>query len=55
MNLADDVDLGEFAKQAEGMSGAETSFICREAGLKALSSGNTIETLDIDKMEDFKI
>ena len=55
MNLAATVDLESLAALSEGMSGAEVALVCREAGLKALSDGNCIETLDIDAMDQFKI
>ena len=55
MKLADDVDLDQFAELADGLSGAETSLISREAGLKALSDDNKIETMDLDAMNDFLI
>ena len=46
MPLADDVNLDELAKEADGLSGAEVSLVCREAGLKALTDGSTIENMN---------
>ena len=43
MPLSDDIDLDFYAQQSEGLSGAETSLICREAGLKALTATNMEE------------
>ena len=54
MPLAPEIDLQAVAMEAEGLSGAETSLICREAGLKALSIDNQIERLD-SQAEEFKI
>ena len=46
MPLADDVDLDALSTQAEGLSGAETVLVPREAGLKALTVDNAIESLN---------
>jgi len=46
MPLASDVNLEEIALQSKGLSGAETALIPREAGLKALTDGSRIETLE---------
>ena len=35
----------------EGLSGAEISLICREAGLKALTENNNIEEQDTTKIK----
>ena len=53
MPLAADVDLEYFSQASEGLSGAETALICREAGLKALSFESRIENLN--DMSEFKI
>lgn len=36
--------IEKLANESEGMSGAEIALVCREAGLLALSSDNSIET-----------
>lgn len=46
MPLSKEVNLEEYAKLTDGLSGAETSLICREAGLKALTFDNKIEKLN---------
>lgn len=51
MPIADDVDIDDLAKESEGLSGAEMSLVCREAGLKALTFDSNIEKLS----DDFKI
>jgi ATP-dependent 26S proteasome regulatory subunit len=53
MPLADDVNLDEIAVMGEGLSGAEMSLVCREAGLKALTFDSQIEK--ISNMDEFKI
>lgn len=56
MPLSEDVDLDEIAKEADGLSGAEVSLICREAGLKALTEGSTIENMNTpEEVSAFKI
>lgn len=56
MPLSKEVNLDEYAKLTDGLSGAETSLICREAGLKALTYDNKIEKLNNnDDMIQFKI
>jgi len=39
MSLAEDVDLGEIAKTAEGATGADIKAICTEAGMFAIREG----------------
>ena len=36
--------IDELASESEGFSGAEIALVCREAGLKALTEDNKIET-----------
>ena len=51
MQRADDIDYVSFGVKTEGMSGAEISLICREAGLKALTDNMNIEKDDIDSIK----
>lgn len=53
MPLSKDVDLKQIALNSEGLSGAEMSLVCREAGLKALTFDSQIEK--ITNMDDFVI
>jgi ATP-dependent 26S proteasome regulatory subunit len=53
MPLAKDVNLDEIAALGDGLSGAEMSLVCREAGLKALTFDSQIEK--ITNMDDFVI
>ena len=56
MPLSQEVNLDEYAKLTDGLSGAETSLICREAGLKALTFENKIEKLNNQSdMLEFRI
>ena len=56
MPLADDINLDELAQAADGLSGAEVSLVCREAGLKALTDGATIENMNTpEEINAFKI
>ena len=41
MNLADDVDLGAFATETDGLSGAELASLATEAGMFAIRDGRT--------------
>ena len=41
MNLAEDVDLGAFAGETDGLSGAELSSLTTEAGMFAIREGRT--------------
>ena len=43
MPLNEELDYTKLAKEAEGMSGAEITLVCREAGLKSLTENNNIE------------
>ena len=42
MNLADDVDLGAFAGETEGLSGAELASLTTEAGMFAIRDSRTV-------------
>jgi len=42
MNLAEDVDLGAFAGETEGLSGAELSSLTTEAGMFAIRDNRTV-------------
>ena len=53
MPLSKDVNLDEIAVLGEGLSGAEMSLVCREAGLKALTFDSQIEK--ITNMDEFVI
>ena len=53
MPLSKDVNLDEIAALGEGLSGAEMSLVCREAGLKALTFDSQIEK--ITNMDEFVI
>jgi proteasome regulatory subunit len=41
MNLDDDVDLGAFATETDGLSGAELASLATEAGMFAIRDGRT--------------
>jgi proteasome regulatory subunit len=41
MNLDDDVDLGAFAAETDGLSGAELASLATEAGMFAIRDGRT--------------
>lgn len=51
MQKADDIDYALFGLKTEGMSGAEISLICREAGLKALTENMKIEKDDLNSIK----
>ena len=56
MPLAGDIDIDALAKDSEGLSGAETSLVCREAGLMALTQDSTIEKLNTaEEIAEFKV
>ena len=38
--------LDQLSKESDGFSGAEIALVCREAGLKALTEDNQIETAE---------
>ncbi len=47
MNLDDDVDLGAFATETDGLSGAELASLATEAGMFAIRDGRpTVERAD---------
>ena len=56
MPLDPNIDLNDIATNSEGFSGAEMSLICREAGLKALTQDNKIESMNTqEEIDSFKI
>jgi ATP-dependent 26S proteasome regulatory subunit len=44
------VDFSKLARESEGMSGAEISLVCREAGLMALTENSNIEKASMDEI-----
>jgi len=53
-NTLKEEDFEELSKSSEGMSGAEMALVCREAGLKALTTGGAIES-DADIFVGFSL
>lgn len=43
MPLKEEIDFVKLAEHAQGMSGAEITLVCREAGLKAITEDMNIE------------
>jgi ATP-dependent 26S proteasome regulatory subunit len=52
MPLSPEVSLEKISEMSDGLSGAETALICREAGLMALTEGGIIERLDSKEEQD---
>lgn len=46
----DGIDFRGLAEASEGLSGAELSLVCREAGLLALTENLSIETKDVSEI-----
>jgi ATP-dependent 26S proteasome regulatory subunit len=44
------VDFSQLAQDSDGMSGAEISLVCREAGLMALTEDQNIEKAGMDEI-----
>ncbi len=44
------VDFVKLAQQSEGLSGAEITLICREAGLMALTEDSNIEKASMEEI-----
>ncbi len=51
MQKSEDIDFNSLALMTEGLSGAEISLICREAGLKALTENMNIEKESMDSIK----
>jgi SpoVK/Ycf46/Vps4 family AAA+-type ATPase len=47
----ENIDFAKLGHITEGMSGAEITLVCREAGLKALTEDNNIEKESIDMIK----
>ena len=44
------MDFVKLAQQSEGLSGAEITLICREAGLMALTEDSNIEKASLEEI-----